>query len=234
MPVGTPTLIGTGFTFTGSMTITTTANIVAGDLVVIAINTRNFPTITVSSVSDGTNTYLFLSSVTEPNGSHEEIWYKNNCLAVSSGATITITLSAVPFAANAIASSTSGIGTTTPIVSLTASNNSASATTLTCVAGPFDMGEILSFGATEYGATGAYTESAGFTNLNVNTSGIITTLTLGYAIASTSNAISFSPSVVSPTSMCVLQCTFYISPKFVSKEYALTEPVRSWTRMVGY
>src|SRR4051794_36646602 len=90
----TPVSIGSSAPSVGAVsafTFTTTADIRAGDLVVVAVGcasgTSSFP----ASISDGTNTYTQVGIQTSGarNGS---LWYKENAAAVPSGATITITL----------------------------------------------------------------------------------------------------------------------------------------------
>lgn len=76
---------------TNQFTFTTTAAIPSGAtaFVAVAFNGAGTPQ-TVSTVSDGTNSYV--KAVGQTNGTDDvELWYKLNASAVGSGATITIT-----------------------------------------------------------------------------------------------------------------------------------------------
>lgn len=95
--VTAPVAIGTGFTAAGnsSITITTSAAIPVGALVCVAVQLNKSSTISVSSISDGTNSYSVAKSVGWDTNTFAEaaLWYKENAAAVASSSTITVTLS---------------------------------------------------------------------------------------------------------------------------------------------
>lgn len=92
-----PIAIGTGFAAAGSssISITTTAAIPPGSLVCVAIQAIKSTTISVSSVSDGTNSYNVGKSVGWDSNTLIEsaLWYKENA-RLASGSTVTVSLSA--------------------------------------------------------------------------------------------------------------------------------------------
>jgi hypothetical protein len=91
--IGTPVSLGVaqGTGGSTSATMTTTAAIPAGALVVIGIMTGFAGSQTITSVSDGTNTYTRAAGgVWDATGAFVcDLWYKENASPVSSGATIT-------------------------------------------------------------------------------------------------------------------------------------------------
>jgi hypothetical protein len=92
-PIGTPTVFASaGVTGSGStFTTTTTATITSGNLTVVGIAYVTTFAGTLSSVSDGTNSYTKVNGVNPTGTFHVEIWYKTGAAAVASGATITAT-----------------------------------------------------------------------------------------------------------------------------------------------
>jgi hypothetical protein len=100
--VGTPQSLGTVGAIGGtpsSAAITTIAAVYPGDLLVCGITLFSNPTArTISSVSDGTNTYVpaVAASTTGGTGAADfdgELWYCANAQAGAYGATLTITFS---------------------------------------------------------------------------------------------------------------------------------------------
>jgi hypothetical protein len=95
-PIGTPTVFAGAFTAgsTTSYSVTTTAAITANNLAVVVI-TSQVPssTLSISAISDGTNTYTLARRV-GTTSAWFEIWYKLNATAVASSATITATCAA--------------------------------------------------------------------------------------------------------------------------------------------
>lgn len=85
--IGTPVSLGSNATAASPITITTGSNILAHDLVVIGAGLNI--TGTISSVTDGTNTYTKAFNKQTGNGGLE-VWYCADCAAVGSGATITV------------------------------------------------------------------------------------------------------------------------------------------------
>lgn len=95
--VGTPVALGSGSNgaagVISNFAITTGANIIAGDLVVVAIQLGTNNTVTAASVTDGTNTYTRADTTGIFSASEVSIWYCANAVAVTSGASITCTFS---------------------------------------------------------------------------------------------------------------------------------------------
>lgn len=92
--IGTPASLGSGQSSSSTtVTMTTSADIPAGSLVVVGVSFNKGSSIAVSSVSDGTNSYTLARTSTWNAGPGRvlELWYKQNASAVSSGATITAT-----------------------------------------------------------------------------------------------------------------------------------------------
>lgn len=94
-PTEAPTSLGhttTNSAGRSSATLTTTAAIRAGNLVVIGVHISSANNVGVSSISDGTNTYTLAGSEFGFGGNTKlSIYYKANAVAVGSGATITVT-----------------------------------------------------------------------------------------------------------------------------------------------
>lgn len=194
MAIGTPTLVGTSIT---SGSLTTTANIIAGSLVVLAVSVFNT---TVTAVSDGTNSYTQALG-TEANSRYGALWYKANAQAVASGATVTITLGTAGKGMAAVMAQTSGFGATPfDTTGAGASNptsgisNAPSVTT-----GTLSQTSEIIFGVTSGGQSGAptYTESANFSPIGnaINTGGNEAYCWLSYDIVSSKVAVTYAPSL---------------------------------------
>jgi len=195
--IGTPTNISGGTA--SSYTFTTNANIVAGDLVVLSIMIDDLTTAAnVSTVSDGTNTYSrAVQRQDATNAVDIEIWYKSGAAAVSSGATITVTLSAATagaavgiqgFRITGIAStgaldktnSAQGLGGTTPSYST----------------GTLAKANEIIIAATNTTSTTLtnYNPGAGFTNaISTNIGPNNFEMTLDYDIVDTTTAVTYAP-----------------------------------------
>lgn len=93
---GAPQSLGSTALSVGAVStaaLTTTANIVQGDLVAVCVNMNTNNSVTAASVSDGTNTYIKAGTTGLYSASEASLWYKDNATAVGSGASITVTLS---------------------------------------------------------------------------------------------------------------------------------------------
>lgn len=201
VPIGTPQSLGTSNASVGAVsttTLVTTANIVAGDLVVVCVNMNTNNSVTAASVSDGTNTYTkAIGSGLYGGVSEATLWIKANAAAVSSGATITITLSA------ATTGTLNGFavcaGRVTGLVTIPTDKTSAgtagagtSATTTTAVLS--QANEIGWGGGGMIAASGTYSSASGFTNLN-HTENLTsnTFAALDYKIVAATTAITYTP-----------------------------------------
>jgi hypothetical protein len=193
-------------------TTTTTTNIPAGSLSVIVVGVNSSNSVTVSSVSDGTNSYT--SAVTQSqNGGvgQTSLWYVANAKAVASGATITVTFSGNTGAvgqSGIIAAAVSGAMTTTPL-DKTASGSAAS-NTVTVASGALTLPSEIIFGGNfeNNSASPTYTTPSGFTNIaNVNTGGN-GSIAMDYQIVSGTSSVSYAPSWSTGSSIGACVATF--------------------------
>jgi hypothetical protein len=216
--IGTPTSAGSGgaTTSVASLAFTTTAALVAGNHVVVAIAMKSSAGASVSSVSDGTNSYTQAAFKVSTNGTVDrvELWYKENAAAVSSGATLTITLSAALGATNpginAGIVQLSGMLTASSLDSAAIGNAfNNSGTTLTATTGTLATNNEIVFGVLTQGAGSAYTESATFTNIFADVGGANRgALSLGYDIVSATTAVGYTPSVATLTGLAAIAAPF--------------------------
>jgi hypothetical protein len=193
MAIGTPTLVGTSI-LSGSLT--TSAAIVSGNLVVIGVS---FYIQTPTSISDGTNTYTAALGLAA-NSRYGSLWYCANAQAVASGATVTISPSGGRAMA-AVMAQVSGIATTTPFDSTGAggTNPTSGISFLPSVTtGTLSQASEIVFAIASCGqsAEPVYTESANFNNVGMaaNTSGNAAYLFLSYDIVSSTAAVTYDPS----------------------------------------
>lgn len=188
-------------TAVSSQTITTTAAINAGDLVVVAIGVVQPSGISVSSVSDGTNTYTkAVSGFNVSTFLDTEIWYKANAAAVGSGATITATLSTTTSGSPGVMAA-ARVTDTVPVSPLDKTNHTeytsgsllASGTT-----GALSQAKEVAFGVAylyNVGSQTTLTESSGFTNLVAYTQGTspFVAMNFAYQVTSATTALNYSP-----------------------------------------
>ena len=204
MTIGTPVNLGTltgENDGSGSNSITTIANIPAGSLVVvgIVINSSS-PTVTVASVSDGTNTYTKAETTGLIGGFTEvSLWYCGNAAAVGSGGHIVATYSGtdgIGQVALAAAYIPSGVVLSSGLDQIgqgsTTGSNTASATTPA-----LSQAVEIAIGAGGLVASGvpAYNGATGFTNI-VNAGGGTTTdanVALDFNIVNAPTAITYGP-----------------------------------------
>lgn len=200
MPIGTPVGIGIGQGSTVASTtvaMTTTGNIVSGDLVVVAVfnNTTLGPTAT--AVSDGTNSYTKATSLKTVN-TDVSIWYAANATAVGSGGTITATFSGVGgsgSAASMAASRVTGILSVAALDKVASSAALASDTTTATTATLSEATEIA-FGVSSVvsGSAGTgYTGAAGFTNTSTSGATGNGVVSLDYKQLSSQTAVVYTP-----------------------------------------
>lgn len=216
--IGTPISIGSvvmSAATRSSATLTTTANIPAGSLVVIGFHAPFSGAQTVSSVSDGTNSYS--SAVTNAyDGSTQlvsAIYYKENASAVSSGATITITFSGSTIAQPTVI--TAGYVTGTITSSSLDKTNSGTTSAGTAYAsgstGTLTQANEVAFGYIgEYNASVTITEGSGFSTLNNPRQGGGSNFNANqaYQIVSATTALNYQPSTSANTYGKALIATF--------------------------
>lgn len=198
--IGTPTSIGAvngGTNNTSSITIPTSANIVAGNLVVAFFQVASG--VTVSSVSDGTNSYSHANSCNESSGGagnpDTEIWYVSNASAAPSGASLTATLSGTSTGSNGYlgqAFQVSGIAASGAL-DKTPTCVTTNSTTPSISTGTLSQANEIGFGtSTTFYNSNAYTEASGFTNL-FNNHGTYFYTGIGYKIVAATSSVSYSP-----------------------------------------
>ncbi len=204
MSIGTPTSIGTNSLLTGAVnpTVTTSANIVAGNLLVLVIS-QNYgggqTPVSCTACSDGTNSYTRAVSALNTSGSTAlDIWYFANAQAVGSGATITITLgtntnvTGIEIAAYQI----TGIVTSSP---LDKTNSQVNSSTPSVATGTLTQAVEIIFGGCGLGGTSpsGLNESANFTQLyNHRTSSNTIWLDVGYDIVASTASVAYAPGPV--------------------------------------
>lgn len=202
MPLGTPTSIGSAASSPAGSTITftTSADIVSGNLAVIVVGWNANNIITVSSVSDGTNSYTRAIQIIHGTANTGlEIWYKENAAAVSSGATVTATMSGTAGGANAAISGAqvSGVALSSPLDKTGSAQGTGNQS---CSTGTLSQADEAIFGASiTIGSPASYTAASGFTNLSQpNTNG--TWVVCDYQIVAATTTVSFAPNFASNAS----------------------------------
>jgi len=222
MTIGTPTSIGTVTSATGntaSIVITTSANIDATNLVVVFVHIPSDALITVSSVSDGTNTYAKAAAIDNGANFDSEIWYKEGATAVGSGGSITITLSGTTTGNNgygAEAVKVTGIATTSALDKTATQNASTASPSVTTAT--LSQADEIAFGTSMQGnGLTTYTEAATFTNLFNVTPGAINRAGDGYKIVAATTAVTYAPTFSASRSTQTVLATFKAAPQtFVS------------------
>lgn len=205
--IGTPTSLGSATSTTtgiSNFTLTTTADITAGNLVGVLVGLVNFSsTVTVSSISDGTNSYSHNLSATEVDSiSHFdlEFWSISNAAHVNSGATLTITLSAPAsgtlFSGAAVMLQLPGIATSAAYDSAGATNSDFASTAATVTTGTLAQSNEIVFGGNFNNVNSAaqvYSEDPAFTNLfdEIGTGNM--GINLGYKIVSSTTPVTHAP-----------------------------------------
>jgi len=206
MPIGTPTTIGNAFNAnnTAVVNITTTAAIVAGDTVVVLVNIGG-GSLSVTSVSDGTNTYTKAFRVTNTTAAGE-LWYCVAAAGVAVSSTLAVNLSGTSGTATVLANAcqVSGVGIydSTNSASQSASGSSGSVTTGALLTAP-----AIVFGCLALFNTG-YTGAAGFTTIN-NFVPFSSSAVLAYEqIAAGTAPVTYTPTFP-PSSFVAFAAVFY-------------------------
>jgi hypothetical protein len=171
--------------------LTASAAIQAGDLVVVSVG--NLPNTTVSSISDGTNTYVKAVGLLS-GGYNSEIWYAKNCSAVASP-TITVT-----FASNAnyrgiCALRINAMNTSSP---LDATNStSGTGTTPSTTTGTLAQASEVVIGAMIANVAPTVTVSSGFTRGSINQPASGVTHEIEYQVVNSTGSVTFAPTLSS-------------------------------------
>lgn len=180
-----------------SGTLGGSVDIKAGDLVVIAVGNRaGGPT--VSSVSDGTNTYVKATSLATAD-TDAEIWYKENASAVLSP-TITVTLSGATGQAWYIS------GCRVAGIQRSASKDkTATSASFSVSTGALTQAVEIVFGLATNFASGGFAPSSGFTQLSDQQAVSNCSMSFEYQIVKTASSVTYNPSGTSsePTAQVV-------------------------------
>lgn len=205
MAIGTPASLGSGQSSSSStVTMTTGAAIPGGSLAVVAISFNKSSTISVSSVSDGTNSYTRARTSTwdASNARVVELWYKENASGVSSGATITATASVTSDAnVNMIAAAyVTGVETASALDAVNSTRYAPSTSYASGSTGTLSQADEIAFGvAAGYTASSAatVTEGSGFTQIveRQQGSGAQEFIHLAYEIVAATTALNYQPSL---------------------------------------
>jgi len=148
---------------------------------------------TVSTISDGTNSYsVATTSSSSGSGEDGELWYCKNAAAVASGGKVTITfsgsLTGSGNGAIALVCRVPGISTATALDK----TNATWGQTYSIASGTLSVANEIVFGTSGSFNSLTYTESSGFTNVN-NLSGGVLNSYLSYDIVSTTASVTYSP-----------------------------------------
>ena len=196
--IGTPVNIGTtNASSTGvSYTITTTANILAGDALVFSgLSYRSGGAFNILSISDGTNSYTFSSNRQVFGNQTVENWYVCGATAISSGATITVTFAGVNTAWNSSVSRISGIKASS-CLDVAPAGSTGTSTSGTVSTGTLAQSNEIIFGNAGVNNCPTYTEASGFTTSNsgsvCNAFGL--TMSQAYKTVSATTTTAFAPS----------------------------------------
>lgn len=216
--IGTPVQLGSSLSSAAarsSWTLTTVAAIPAGALVVIGIQALFGVAQTISSVSDGTNTYA--AAVTNAWEATTQLvdacWFIQNAAPVASGATITVNFSASTAAQPSIinAAYVTGILAASSLDKTNSGLTSNGTAYASGTTGTLAQAKEIAFGFIgAYNANATITDGAGFTGLNTTSqgSGGFFQSRLSYQIVAATTALNYQPSTNVATFGKALIATF--------------------------
>jgi hypothetical protein len=210
IPVSLGSFASPSSTFS-SGSLTTSAPIAAGDLVVVGVHNNATNTITVSSISDGTNTYTRATSQVPSANTEVELWYCSNCVSLSSGATITVTFSGSSGASSGFVICAARVAFIIPVSAQDqiSGATAASGTSVTTTTPALSRAGEIVFGYSVIVGTPTYTGAAGFTAINSGSSVGNGESFLDYQIVNASAAVTFTPTWnASGLRLAALQATF--------------------------
>jgi hypothetical protein len=197
--IGTPTALGNGnINGSGSSLGITSITITAGDLVVVGIaNYNGTNNATISTVSDGTNTYTLAKSQLGAGAGTVNIYYKANASAITGG-TITVTMSGAIGAGDAVigaVAQVSGVLTVSPYDSAGATGSQSSSTgAISLASGTLAQATEVAFGASfQEPSTATWTQTGSFTKLfSGGDAGNNAVLVFSYLVTASTSAVTFS------------------------------------------
>lgn len=200
MTISAPVSLGTNSSTTASITslaLTTAADINAGDTVVVAVSLQAASGVgTVSSVTDGTNTYVKRNFTSDGPTTYDiEWWEAKNAQQTTAGATLTANFAAIGGALPAInlhAATISGLSTTNPADRLGGGTGTAT-TSLTTTTAALSQGSEIVMGLSLSNTVGTETQSSGFANVSTSAAGALDRLAMDYQIVSSPAVPSYAP-----------------------------------------
>lgn len=207
--IGIPVSLGAnvGAALSSSITMTTSAAIPGGSLAVVAVIIEKNTSISVTSVSDGTNSYSLGKSALYDASSFAcvEFWYCANANAVAAGATITANFSAAmgPGSGNVpviCAAYSTGVATVSPLDKTASAQFVATTAPSSGSSGTLTQAYEIVFGILGlYSSGGAVTltESAGFTQVVDQQQGATGNwrIHLAYQIVNATTALNYQPTL---------------------------------------
>jgi hypothetical protein len=181
--------------------MTTNAAINAGDLVIVAFAAQGTTSgVSLTSVTDGTNTYSLVGGVSNGTSIDTELWVSPNSQAAGSGVTITAHISSatgVGAGQNVQAAAVSGMNATLTDVNdgptLHSSIVTASTSTSTAT-GALKQGAELIVGQSLVSvSTASETQASGFANIVTSSAGALDKFALDYQIVNSAASVPYNP-----------------------------------------
>lgn len=214
IPIGTPVSLGTTANSANNTTqtiITLSTAILAGDLVCVAFANASNAAVTISGITDGTNTvYSSGTSVNNGAGGNDvELWYFPNAAAVASGSiTINHTNSAGGAGQRRLATAwrVANTKTSSPL-DVAASQAITTTASPTVASGTLAYSNEIAFGVAYQETAGTYTKPAGWTDIN-NSVSSLESLYTSYKIVSSTTTFNYNPTWSGSGTCGTLLCTF--------------------------
>lgn len=232
MAIGTPVSIGSVSNTYNSgvttVTLTTTATVPAGALIVVGIGCNTFsPIAAASAVSDGTNSFTRANTSGSIGSNNESsLWYAVTAVQINSGSTITVTIPSSGGSGNVIdihACYVTGLAVSP--FDKTSQTSSASASSLSTATATLTRADEISIGfSSQFANTATYTQPSGFTNINQQSVASNGITNLDYKIVAATTAITYAPAWNITGRCAAMQATF-----MAPLTYTLTAAAASYT-----
>jgi len=201
VPIGTPVLIASKTIATAppaSTTLLTSIPTVSGDLLACYVTWTTNNSISVASISDGTNSYSSVSVLHTGSFIGAEWWIAGNASATPSGTTITVTWSGAGAGGSSGTSvycfHVNGIMPTSPfdVQAQSATNTTTPSVTLATLS---KANELILSSSYNSNQQVVYTESSGYTNLVKTTGGAFgLSVGIGFKVVAVTTGPSYNPS----------------------------------------
>lgn len=232
MSIGKPTLyasLSTTSAGESAQAVVTNAALAAGNLAVVGVYTNNSNGATVSSITDGTNSYTKAVSTQNGGFTDTEIWYVLNPSGVSSGATMTVALSTASgnISISIYAAQVTGMANANLALDKTGTGQASSTSVVTATTSSLSFPNELAVGVGgAFGTATSYSGASGFTNLVNSTfsGGQIGVSAFDYLIVNTSAALTYAPTF--NTTATRLACCIATFPGQGGFLFDLSNPLR--------